>query len=309
MIRLPSARCALLIPVLSCAVPSLAQLPDGAVPVPVARPADATAIPADTSDDQDAVQTVVPIPRWRSQPAGDDDAKQQGATAPGKPDPGSERDSAQGEVFEAPVPKWRPEPASEGDVSEQIAEPDGLPVKEAECRNRLTAMGVRFTPADRIDGEGGCGVGHPIRVTWLPQQVKLSGRAIMGCEVSEALANWTVKVAIPQAKLKFGEPLTEIEQYASYVCRTRNSQNGAKLSEHAKGNAIDLGRFHLADGKVIDVESDAEDDTPEKRFLKVLRDEGCTYFKTVLGPGSDPYHDSHFHFDMAKRRNGSHYCR
>ncbi|MEM9107657.1 MAG: extensin family protein, partial [Pseudomonadota bacterium] len=134
-------------------------------------------------------------------------------------------------------------------------------------------------------------------------------RAIMGCEVSESLANWTVKVAIPQAKLKFGKPLTEIEQYASYVCRSRNSLRGARLSEHAKGNAIDLGRFHLADGTVVDVASDADEDSPEQRFLQVLRDEGCTYFKTVLGPGSDPYHDTHFHFDMAQRRNGSHYCR
>lgn len=313
MIRLLSARCAPLILVISCAAPCWAQQPEGSVPVPAARPADpapAQVAQPEIDADQSAAKTPVPTPKGRPKAAGDEDTQQETA-APDKSDPSKDsagRNPVQS-VFKAPVPKWRPEPATDGDVAQQTAEPEGLPVKEAACRDRLTAMGVRFTPADRIDGEGGCGIGHPIRVTWLPQQVKLSGRAIMGCEVSESLANWTVKVAIPQAKLKFGEPLTEIEQYASYVCRSRNSLRGARLSEHAKGNAIDLGRFHMADGTVVDVASQAEDNTPEKRFLKVLRDEGCTYFKTVLGPGSDPYHSNHFHFDMAKRRNGSHYCR
>ena len=208
-----------------------------------------------------------------------------------------------------PVPKWRPQNSEPAEIDEKVAKLDGLPAEESACRDRLTALGVAFAPAERIDGANGCGIAYPINVTGLPQGVKLSGRTLLGCEASEALANWTIKVVVPEAEKRFGEKLTGIDQYASYVCRTRNSQAGSKLSEHAKGNAIDLGRFRLSDGTVIDVGSKPEKGTPEELFLQVLREEGCTYFKTVLGPGSDIFHSDHFHFDMAKRRRGGHYCR
>ena len=286
------------------------------IPVPVSRPAAAapeTAVQTDTGADAAAAQdgvSEVPVPTWRSQTAAGGKTAQKGAgPARVEPELREDRDAAQNAVFKVPLPQKRPATAAVGAATKTSVEPEGLPAEEAACRDRLTALGVRFTPADPIDGAEGCGIRHPIRVTWLPQQVKLSGRAVMGCEVSESLARWTVKVAIPQARQQFGEKLTVVEPYASYVCRSRNSQSGAKLSEHAKGNAIDLGRFHLANGTVIDVASGAKENTPEKLFLKALRDEGCGYFKTVLGPGSDPYHDTHFHFDVAPRRNGSRYCR
>ncbi|MEM6464234.1 MAG: extensin family protein [Pseudomonadota bacterium] len=208
-----------------------------------------------------------------------------------------------------PVPTPRPEQGNPTDVTAKIGKVDELPVEEAACRDRLTAMGVSFKPAKRIDGTGGCGVAYPISIERLPQGIALSGRTVLGCEVSEALANWTVSVAVPEAEKQFGAKLTAIDQYASYVCRTRNSQAGAKLSEHAKGNAIDLGRFRMADGTVVDVASDPESGTPEQAFLQTLREEGCTYFTTVLGPGSDGFHNSHFHFDVAKRRSGYRYCK
>jgi len=316
MNRLPSARCAMLIAVLFCAVPTRAEQPDAPIPVPAPRPAAAvpeTAVQPDTDVDAAATRNVVfkvPVPRWRSRSAARGDTLEKGARPTSvKPEVVLNGDAAQKAVFKVPLPRKRPATAAGGAVSRASVEPEELPAEEVACRDRLTSLGVRFTPADPIAGAGGCGISHPIRVTWLPQQVKLSGRAVMGCEVSESLARWTVKVAIPQARQQFGENLTVIEQYASYVCRSRNSQNGAKLSEHAKGNAIDLGRFHLANGTVIDVAAEAGDGTPEKRFLKALREEGCGYFKTVLGPGSDPYHNTHFHFDVAQRRNGSRYCR
>lgn len=98
-----------------------------------------------------------------------------------------------------------------------------------------------------------------------------------------------------------------MDQYATYDCRSRNSQAGTKLSEHAKGNAIDIGRFHFADGSKLEVGS--AKGKSQKEFMKSLRDAACTYFTTVLGPGSDAYHRDHFHFDIAKRRRGYRYCK
>ena len=38
----------------------------------------------------------------------------------------------------------------------------------------------------------------------------------------------------------------------SYSCRTRNHRVGAKLSEHAFGNALDVMGFRLEDGREVE---------------------------------------------------------
>ena len=55
--------------------------------------------------------------------------------------------------------------------------------------------------------------------------------------------------------------------------------------------------------------SDRADLTPEQRFLKRIHREACSPFKTVLGPDTNEDHVSHFHLDLAGRRNKSSYCR
>ena len=47
--------------------------------------------------------------------------------------------------------------------------------------------------------------------------------------------------------------LVELQVMDHYNCRGRNGVQGAKLSTHAKGKAIDIGGFKLADGTVVSV--------------------------------------------------------
>ena len=54
---------------------------------------------------------------------------------------------------------------------------------------------------------------------------------------------------------------------------------------------------------------DRADLAPEQRFLKRIHREACSPFKTVLGPDANEDHLSHFHLDLAERRNKSSYCR
>ncbi|MBP0617961.1 extensin family protein [Jiella sp. KSK16Y-1] len=56
-------------------------------------------------------------------------------------------------------------------------------------------------------------------------------------------------------------------------------------------------------------ETGDSEDAREKRFLDRVRASACGPFKTVLGPGTDADHATHFHFDMAARRNGGTYCK
>jgi hypothetical protein len=39
-----------------------------------------------------------------------------------------------------------------------------------------------------------------------------------------------------------------------------------------------------------------------------MRRSACARFTTVLGPGSDGYHENHFHVDLAQRRGDYRLC-
>ena len=89
-----------------------------------------------------------------------------------------------------------------------------------------------------------------------------------------------------------------------------NSVDGAKLSEHGRANAIDVGAFVLADGSRISVKEGWRGSDRERAFLRQVHDAACGEFTTVLGPESDSYHHDHFHLDLA-RHGGTKpvYCR
>ena len=72
------------------------------------------------------------------------------------------------------------------------------------------------------------------------------------------------------------------------------------MSEHGKGNAVDVRAFTLADNRVLGL----TDMAVPKELRAAIRESACARFTTVLGPGSDGYHDSHIHLDIADRRNG-----
>jgi hypothetical protein len=96
---------------------------------------------------------------------------------------------------------------------------------------------------------------------------------------------------------------------ASYGCRSRDNIPGAQLSEHAFGNAVDIGAFVLADGRTVSVRDDWGGAPDAAAFLRTAHDGACPIFNTVLGPGADRYHTNHFHLDLARHRGRiSHFC-
>ena len=115
--------------------------------------------------------------------------------------------------------------------------------------------------------------------------------------------SWVREEAAPRA-LDLGSPLRIIANLASFDCRGRNRIVGAKLSEHGKGNALDIRALKLADGKVVEL----TDPQVSRDFRDGLRQSVCARFMTVLGPGSDGYHEDHVHVDLAERRNNYRLC-
>lgn len=143
----------------------------------------------------------------------------------------------------------------------------------------------------------GCGVEDPVAVTSIAG-VRLSQAATVDCSIAKALDRWVEEVAQPA----FNGNLVEMQVAAHYSCRSRNNVKGAKISEHGKGRAIDISAFILSNGKALTVARDYN------KLLRRIYKAGCGYFMTTLGPGSDGYHEDHFHFDTSARKGGA-YCR
>lgn len=148
----------------------------------------------------------------------------------------------------------------------------------------------------------GCGIADPVRVTSV-DGVRLSMAATLDCDTAQALNDW-VRGALKPA---FGRnDVVELQVAAHYACRPRNNINGAPISEHGRGKAIDISAIVLEDGTSVSVLDDWRDRTG-KPMVKAYR-AACGTFGTTLGPDADRHHRNHMHFDTASQRNGP-YCR
>ncbi len=149
-----------------------------------------------------------------------------------------------------------------------------------------------------------CGIKNAVRVRAV-SGVRLNPPALMNCKTAVALREWTDKGLKPAFRQR--GPVVEMKVAAHYACRTRNNRKGARISEHGKGNAIDLSAFTMMDGEVITVLAGWGRGTTLRPLQKAYR-RACGPFGTTLGPTADRYHRDHFHFDTARYRSGP-YCR
>ena len=184
----------------------------------------------------------------------------------------------------------------------------GMPASEKACRQRLQKLGVKFRDVPRIARGRSCGIDWPVELSGLSGGIQIKPAAQVNCQITEAFARWVKQELVPSARMRYLSGVSAIHQMSSYSCRTMNSRKGAAMSEHAKGNAIDVGRIVLKSGKSIAIEPKGFFAFREKGLLKSVRGDSCKYFSTVLGPGSDRYHKDHFHFDLRARKSGYRHC-
>jgi hypothetical protein len=121
--------------------------------------------------------------------------------------------------------------------------------------------------------------------------------------MAEAVTDFVRRDLAPAA-VAMGSPLSAIENHDSYDCRGRNRVAGAKLSEHGLANALDIRSVRLRDGRVVR----PADAAAPREFRAAMKDAACGRFTTVLGPGSDGYHEDHIHLDRIERRGGYRMC-
>lgn len=172
----------------------------------------------------------------------------------------------------------------------------------------------RAIPALADANEPACGAPSPVEVSGVVTPlgvVALAPAAPMRCEPARRLADWTVEAAQPLAVASFGERLIEMTVVDAYNCRRRRSGDApdptARLSEHARANAVDIAAFTFESGRIVRVLDGWNGAQSEAAYLRALWDAACGAFSTVLGPESDALHADHFHFDAAERRSA--FCR
>jgi hypothetical protein len=185
--------------------------------------------------------------------------------------------------------------------------------EERAClRQRVVVESAFIQRVKEIDGRGACGIDRPLNVSGMEDgTVAIGPSATLGCPMTAALETWIQTSVQPAAIAWFDMPVVEISQMGTYSCRTRNNVHGARLSEHAFGNALDIGGFKLANGRMVKVKGEYLRGSQEAQgFLREVFAGACAQFKTVLGPGA-AYHGDHFHLDLAHHNAAgtSRYCK
>lgn len=171
------------------------------------------------------------------------------------------------------------------------------------CLGQLSKHGVEFLRQEPFESEFGCKIVDPVKIVSVAGRlnyISLSAQPQLSCQFALRLSTWISDVSAPVTENLTQSPLTSITTGPGFVCRRRNNDDTRKISEHAFGNAIDVTSFEFANGENIAVSDVLSGSAEEKRTLSALRIASCGFFTTVLGPGANEAHSSHFHLDHGK---------
>jgi hypothetical protein len=135
------------------------------------------------------------------------------------------------------------------------------------------------------------------------RRVSVKPAAILRCAMATAVADW-IRTDMAPLAVSLGSPISELDNFDSFECRGRNRVVGARLSEHGRANALDIRAIKLANGRSISL----TDRTVPRETRESVLHSMCARFTTVLGPGSDWYHEDHIHLDLMERRNNYKIC-
>lgn len=197
----------------------------------------------------------------------------------------------------APAGASRPEEAGHQHEMQELA----IASAEERCRSALLELGFDFSVPERMEAKGRCKVDNAVQLKSLATtsgRVLLPAHPILSCPFARQFGVWLADVAAPVVAAHGEAKLAALSTGPGYECRGRNGDSSGKVSEHAFGNAVDIDGITLTDRKRVEIADISYTQHPRARMLTALRVSACGYFTTVLGPGANAAHASHFHFDL-----------
>jgi hypothetical protein len=204
----------------------------------------------------------------------------------------------------APLPRIKPEGLQQQAALIPRTMPKDVTRKDdtESCFQMLRAMGAKFTVAAATVDYGKCSVENPVNlrsVTTKGNTIDLPEAPLLNCKFALQFSKWLSESGAPILGAQLNSPVERISTGPGFECRGRNGDGSAKVSEHGYGNAVDISTFRLRNGKTLHV--------GDSTLLPGVRASACGYFTTVLGPGTNAAHASHFHFDMGTHGKSGNY--
>ena len=167
------------------------------------------------------------------------------------------------------------------------------------CRIALTQAHIQIEPVADLREGASCGYTQAVALT--QSLHPYSGPVTTSCAVAAGLVLWERDVVAPAAARHFGQGVARIELAGpAYACRSIAGRADGRMSEHASANAIDIGGFTLADGRVLTVKQGWRGRPQEQAFWRDVRDGGCDLFQVALSPDYNHAHHDHLHLDMGR---------
>lgn len=192
-------------------------------------------------------------------------------------------------------------------VSAALPAPPPPPVlvdPEIACLRDLSRLGLSFETMPAFVEQDACGIANPVKIA-----APLNQPGVMSCRLARTLARFEADVVQPLALRHFGQKVKRLHHAGTYHCRTRRNDTtqaaaragkpvAGRLSEHARGAALDLTGFELADGTLVSVRRHWAEGKPGSTFLHDVTRGSCRVFNVVLSPNHDKSHADHLHLDI-----------
>jgi hypothetical protein len=150
-----------------------------------------------------------------------------------------------------------------------------------------------YTPVDS------CPLSNVVRVN--STQLEFNAPFTLSCPLLVRWMMFEQQQLQPLALKHKASDITAIDHFGTFACRNVYNREAGRRSQHATASAFDVAAFHFADGGVVSVLNDWDNEkNPDNSiFLHEVHDAACAYFGTVLGPDYNQPHANHFHLDTS----------
>ena len=205
------------------------------------------------------------------------------------------------------VPLPPPRPSLPAALPAPATEPAAPPPPSA-CFQRLNSKLAIASAMSGVNGAGGCGAEDVVQLEAIvladKTRVAVTPPAVVRCDLAEALAHFVrddvAPAVAPNSGAARGASSTTIPTNAAAA----TASSGRSSPSTARATRSTSRAIRLGNGSVVDLTSVMV----AKDLRERVRPRACARFNTVLGPGSDGYHENHIHLDLAQRSRGYKMC-